>query len=83
MNIDKHLEAAKDNIRAKEEGKEMADARRLLLELFDEGQVDLQELAGVSQELPRSHRVHIILHLRPSAHPLRDDLAALQNESCC
>ena len=61
----------------------MAEARRLLLELLDEGQVDLQELAGFLQKLTRSHRVHVILHLRPSAHPLRDDLAALQKNSCC
>ena len=52
----------------------------MLSEVFDEGQVDLQELAGVFQELPRSHRVHVILHLRPSAHPLRDDLAPLQED---
>ena len=55
----------------------------MLLEVFDEGQVDLQELAWVFQEIPRSHRVHVILHLRPSAHPLRDDLAALQDDLCC
>ncbi len=47
------------------------------MQLFDEGQVHLQELVGVAQIFPGSHRVYIILHLRTSAHALCDDLAAL------
>lgn len=50
----------------------------LLFELLNEGQVHRQELAGVLQEFPGGHRIHIILHLRTAPHTIRDDLPSLQ-----
>lgn len=54
-------------------------------QVLHKGQAHRQELSGVSQEVSRGHRVHIILDLRPAPHTISDHLPTLPKPImvCC